>query len=220
MSEELKPCPFCGSTLLGMSQTGIYWGRCDSCHCEGPTAETEAKAIAAWNRRAQPAQVAALAAALAALTAEQERLGLYEQPAAPALTPCRGLQDSTCTYLATCGGICNKCGKSHDGKENASLPFAAAPSVAPEPVAWTLQSELDAAETTCSAHLWFTNPRNSAWTALFTREKIAAHPPRAPLTDEEIEALRVEHGLDECDPSGFARAIEAAHGISAEGAAK
>lgn len=59
----------------------------------------------------------------------------------------------------------------------------AAPSVAPEPVAWTLQSELDAAQTTCSAHLWFTNPRNSAWTALFTREQIAAHPPRAPLTD-------------------------------------
>jgi len=58
----------------------------------------------------------------------------------------------------------------------------AAPSVAPEPVAWTLQSELDAAQTTCSSHLWFTNPRNSAWTALFTREKIAAHPPRAPLS--------------------------------------
>lgn len=59
----------------------------------------------------------------------------------------------------------------------------AAPSVAPEPVAWTLQSELDAAQTTCSAHLWFTNPCNSAWTALFTREQIAAHPPRATLPE-------------------------------------
>lgn len=69
-----------------------------------------------------------------------------------------------------------------------AAPADAAPSVAPEPVAWTLQSELDAAETTCSAHLWFTNPRNSAWTALFTREQIAAHPPRAPLTEEHVTA--------------------------------
>ena len=66
---------------------------------------------------------------------------------------------------------------------------SAAPSVAPEPVAWTLQSELDAAQTTCSAHLWFTNPRNSAWTALFTREKSAANPPRAPLSDEHVYAV-------------------------------
>jgi len=145
------------------------------------------------------------------------------QPAAPALTPCRGLQDSTCTYLATCGGICNKCGKSHDGKANASLPFAAAPSVAPEPVAWTLQSELDAAQTTCSAHLWFTNPRNSAWTALFTREQIAAHPPRAPLTRDEIRSIFMAHGFtikEGCDDLKeyvyeAARALEQAHGIGA-----
>ena len=29
------------------------------------------------------------------------------------------------------------------------------------------------------------------------------------LTHEEIEAVWVEHGLDECDSHGFARAIEA-----------
>ena len=33
---------------------------------------------------------------------------------------------------------------------------------------------------------------------------------RKPLTDEQVEAIWVEHGLDECDPQGFARAIEAA----------
>lgn len=38
---------------------------------------------------------------------------------------------------------------------------------------------------------------------------------REPLTDDQIEELWVEHGLDECDPAGFARAIEAAHGITA-----
>ena len=70
-----------------------------------------------------------------------------------------------------------------------AAPADAEPSVAPEPVAWTLQSELDAAQTTCSAHLWFTNPRNSAWTALFTREQIAAHPPRAPLTEAHVTAV-------------------------------
>ena len=103
---------------------------------------------------------------------------------------------------------------------------ATAPSVAPEPVAWTLQSELDAAQTTCSAHLWFTNPRNSAWTALFTREQIAAHPPRAPLTEEQRRDLVKECGLDwqrgylpllEGDPTNryavLVEAVEAAHGI-------
>ncbi len=145
MSEELKPlaCPFCGGTSPAVHRTGSYM-TCASCLADGPLIDDVGTALGAWNRRAQPAwaidhpDLAARFAsedALAALTAEQERLGLYEQPAAPALTPCRGLQDSTCTYLATCGGICNKCGKSHDGKANASLPFAAAPSVAPEPVA-------------------------------------------------------------------------------------
>ena len=107
-----------------------------------------------------------------------------------------------------------------------AAPADAAPSVAPEPVAWTLQSELDAAQTTCSAHLWFTNPRNSAWTALFTREQIAAHPPRAPLTEEQRRDLVKECGLDwqrgymplfEGDPTNryavLVEAVEAAHGI-------
>jgi len=36
-----------------------------------------------------------------------------------------------------------------------------------EQVAWTLQSELDAKETTCRAHLWFSDPQNSSWTPLY-----------------------------------------------------
>ena len=31
-----------------------------------------------------------------------------------------------------------------------------------------------------------------------------------PLTNEQIEVIWVEHGLDDCDPQGFARAIESA----------
>ena len=38
---------------------------------------------------------------------------------------------------------------------------------------------------------------------------------RRPLTDERIRGIWVEHGLDDCDCEGFARAIEAAHGITA-----
>ena len=34
--------------------------------------------------------------------------------------------------------------------------------------------------------------------------------PVGELTDEQIDAVWVEHGLDECDPNGFARAILAA----------
>lgn len=37
---------------------------------------------------------------------------------------------------------------------------------------------------------------------------------RKPLSDEEIQEVWIEHGLDECDPEGFVRAIEAAHGIT------
>ena len=37
-----------------------------------------------------------------------------------------------------------------------------------DPVAWTLQSVLDAKKTTNLAPLWFSNPRNTAWTPLYT----------------------------------------------------
>lgn len=48
-------------------------------------------------------------------------------------------------------------------------PEAQAPVAAQQkPAAWTLQSELDAKETTCRAHLWFVDPKNSAWTPLYT----------------------------------------------------
>lgn len=43
-------------------------------------------------------------------------------------TPCRGLTDSKCSYLAHCGVVCNKCGNVHDrqGSNNpmAKWPFA------------------------------------------------------------------------------------------------
>lgn len=64
----LKPCPFCGNAALALqSLTVDYYGwwmaRCDApdnvCPVEpyvviGPDDEDREKAIAAWNRRAEP----------------------------------------------------------------------------------------------------------------------------------------------------------------------
>ena len=72
---ELKPCPFCGSTSLKVESkhngrlyyTGTHSAtvRCNKCHARGGTAsckvekgkhradgDTEKRAIEAWNRRA------------------------------------------------------------------------------------------------------------------------------------------------------------------------
>ena len=51
----LLPCPFCG----GRGEVGgIPWVECQACGASGPHAETEAAAIAAWNRRAHSAEIA------------------------------------------------------------------------------------------------------------------------------------------------------------------
>ena len=63
-TNELKPCPFCGSKKLSMRKvcagklyyridcidTKTSWG---NAHVEGPLAETEAGAIVAWNKRVE-----------------------------------------------------------------------------------------------------------------------------------------------------------------------
>ncbi len=56
MSEELKPCPFCGSAraLVTMAAAAkfVRCARLDGgCGAEGPVKQTVAEAVAAWNRR-------------------------------------------------------------------------------------------------------------------------------------------------------------------------
>lgn len=64
----LKPCPFCGSdkVISGMTQ-GRRFVMCE-CDAEGPTGDTPAKAITAWNTRAD-----AIIAARPAVDAEVVR---------------------------------------------------------------------------------------------------------------------------------------------------
>lgn len=58
MTEQLKPCPFCEGVNVIHSGYRMY---CHACGAEGPDADSadESAAIAAWNRRAQPAQAGA-----------------------------------------------------------------------------------------------------------------------------------------------------------------
>lgn len=53
-ADELKPCPFCNSSVLNQSKDGEYWIiQCAQCGAE--VAHTRHhKLVAAWNRRAEP----------------------------------------------------------------------------------------------------------------------------------------------------------------------
>lgn len=57
MSEELKPCPFCGGKAqkapIAAEWWTTYWGvQCANCGCESPGYIDYNKAVEVWNRRA------------------------------------------------------------------------------------------------------------------------------------------------------------------------
>ena len=55
MSEELKPCPFCGSDKVCVEENDWGWMVmfCRTCRCNGPEAATREEAIAKANERAE-----------------------------------------------------------------------------------------------------------------------------------------------------------------------
>ena len=48
---EVKPCPFCGGNHKITFAMGEYWINCVDCDASIAMVNTEAEAIAAWNRR-------------------------------------------------------------------------------------------------------------------------------------------------------------------------
>jgi Lar family restriction alleviation protein len=54
MSEELKPCPFCGENKLILQEiiANNCYVKCLLCITDGPVGENEQEAIDAWNKRA------------------------------------------------------------------------------------------------------------------------------------------------------------------------
>lgn len=51
--EELIKCPFCGGEAEINGSNGTYWIDCNKCRAETGLSNTEAEAIAAWNRRVE-----------------------------------------------------------------------------------------------------------------------------------------------------------------------
>jgi Lar family restriction alleviation protein len=76
MSEELKPCPFCGARIQSYTINDHYedFVYCDNCGAQGPNDVNKAEATRMWNmRRPEDALTAELSEAREMLT-EQEGL--------------------------------------------------------------------------------------------------------------------------------------------------
>jgi Lar family restriction alleviation protein len=52
MSDELKPCPFCGSGNVALDRFDRFTVYCIRCGCKTRRHITKDRALAAWNRRA------------------------------------------------------------------------------------------------------------------------------------------------------------------------
>ena len=197
---ELKPCPFCGlpaqihgdfnmEALSCSDRTGDCPGSWAALSCRTPPQRAEA--IAAWNRRAQPA------------TDKQQ--AAIDNAAAFA----RGHDAGWASH------------ELHVSLQKAD----AAPSVAPEPVEMRPYNPTEAmrwAAKRIDPALPHEHIR-SLWCVMWSAY---AHPPRAPLTEEQRRDLVKECGLDwqrgymplfEGDPTNryavLVEAVEAAHGI-------
>lgn len=207
MSEELKPCPFCGDDEAYFE--GEYpapdtseWGavHCADCCAIGPYAPTQAEAIADWNRRAQP------------------------EPAAPTalqrFNECDG--DTETDPLERLRFFCSLAMRGQDWLDvepffdavKAAAPTVVEPDV-PETACWN-RRPVAWLSTDCigERYLCFTKPLDKdPVTPLY------AHPPRTPLTDKEIHDCFQYKSRDKTEERRLiTRAVERAHGITEGGA--
>lgn len=172
MSEELKLCASCGGAARMMEgyaaqevwlHGAFYRAYCTGCQFRQLFHRTEAEAIAAWNRRAQPAAPAATVDELIELSAALEKRRILEEikkvaelrPADDMPTPFQAAWQQCCEeifYRATgeqwhMDEDASKFTKNHAAATvKESLTPDAAPSVVepepePEPVAWMWQHE-------------------------------------------------------------------------------
>ena len=51
MTEELKPCPFCGGEAKCIEFYGLYHVICCNCYIAGKDCSTRESAVSAWNNR-------------------------------------------------------------------------------------------------------------------------------------------------------------------------
>ncbi len=58
MGEDLLPCPFCGNPGEILAAVGEWWGHCHVCSASSSLWNSQAEAIAAWNRRSAPGWIA------------------------------------------------------------------------------------------------------------------------------------------------------------------
>lgn len=80
MSDELKPCPFCGCIKVAISDPPYpFFVHCHDCGANGPDQNSRGKAIAAWNTRTPPAQVELVERVARAMQKARDEIGATEQ---------------------------------------------------------------------------------------------------------------------------------------------
>lgn len=84
MTEELKPCPFCGGTANIAKGEIEFWAYCQHCGAQTELYETEYEVAKAWNTRkieeAQAAEIARLLGNIEAIKkiVDKPPLSLYD----------------------------------------------------------------------------------------------------------------------------------------------
>lgn len=75
MTEEIKPCPFCGSEVTETRQrNAFYYVTCWNCRAESNLQLTKTSAIEIWNRRPYDYDMPAIVKKVQQLEKENEQL--------------------------------------------------------------------------------------------------------------------------------------------------